>query len=221
MNTCQGWWAAIITSFPCTFLSFRRGLYYNIRTAHVDSAWQRGKRRTCGGIRPALAHANIIGGIEWPERDERGQQRVGTSARFVPARHTAGSLPVYTGYTVQNTMHISLSPWSIVSVGRPPPLYGSAHGKWQRPLARNHLVTRRPLSTPSAYPLTSRRRCSMQIHAIRSLRRPPFLILSDLHLLRFLFFFLIVVVSVGENIEVWKSFCEWKSFFLSENIFSR
>ena len=65
----------------------------------------------------------------------------------------------------------------------------SAHGKWQRPLARNHLVTRRPLSTPSAYPLTSRRRCSMQIHAIRSLRRPPFLILSDLHLLRFLFFF--------------------------------
>lgn len=84
----------------------------------------------------------------------------------------------------------------------------SAHGKWQRPLARNHLVTRRPLSTPSAYPLTSRRRCSMQIHAIRSLRRPPFLILSDLHLLRFLFFFLIVVVSVGENIEVWKSFCE-------------
>lgn len=219
MNTCQGWRAAIITSFPCTFLSFRRGLYYNIRTAHVDSAWQRGKRRTCGGIRPALAHANIIGGIEWPERDERGQQRVGTSARFVPARHTAGSLPVYTGYTVQNTMHISLSPWSIVSVGRPPPLYGSAHGKWQRPLARNHLVTRRPLSTPSAYPLTSRRRCSMQIHAIRSLRRPPFLILSDLHLLRFLFFFLIVVVSVGENIEVWKSFCEWKSFFLSENIF--
>lgn len=110
MNTCQGWRAAIITSFPCTFLSFRRGLYYNIRTAHVNSAWQRGKRRTCGGIRPALAHANIIGGIEWPERDERGQQRVGTSARFVPARHTAGSLPVYTGYTVQNTMHISLSP---------------------------------------------------------------------------------------------------------------
>lgn len=35
----------------------------------------------------------------------------------------------------------------------------------------------------------------------------------------FSFFFLIVVVSVGENIEVWKSFCEWKSFFLSENIF--
>ena len=33
------------------------------------------------------------------------------------------------------------------------------------------------------------------------------------------FFFLIVVVLVGENIEVWKSFCEWKSFFLSENIF--
>lgn len=61
MNTCQTWRAAIITSFPCTFLSFRRGLYYNIRTAHVDSAWQRGKRRTCGGIRPRLAHANIIG----------------------------------------------------------------------------------------------------------------------------------------------------------------
>lgn len=78
----------------------------------------------------------------WREEVERRIENERTS-NF--ETHGRGSLPVYR-YTVQNTMHISLSPWSIVSAGRPPPLYGSAHGKWQRPLARNHLVTRRPLS---------------------------------------------------------------------------
>lgn len=123
-----------------------RGLYYNIQTAHVDSA--RSKRQTWYSVdsptRISLRYH--VGRKETPRRGARRMLDANERA-FRTSRHTVGSLPVY-WYTVQNTMHISLSPWSIVSVGRPPPLYGSAHGKWQRPLARNHLVTRRPLSPP-------------------------------------------------------------------------
>ena len=162
MNTCQGWRAAIITSFPCTFLSFHRGLYYNIRTAHVDSAWQRGKRRTCGGIRPTLAHANIIGVSNG--RKETRAARVGTSARFVPARHTAGSLPVYRVHGAQHDAYILIA--VIHRVGRP-----TSAALWVCPWEMAKTTCKESPRNKTtfgypAYPLTSRRRCSMQIHGI-------------------------------------------------------
>lgn len=150
MNTCQAWRAAIITSLPCTFLSFITILQYP-NCPRRRSARQRGKRRRICGIRSTR-----------PREYHRGGRKEARAARFETHGRITSGVPVH---GAEHDAYILIA--VIHRVGWPTSSAALWVCPWEmakttcKESPRNKTTFGHP-----AYPLTSRRRCSMQIHGM-------------------------------------------------------